>query len=52
LFKGQNGPVFSGENFVGQSVERVMSDGFVFLRAKNETNRRVFIGAGGTKFTS
>jgi len=52
LFIGQNGPVFSGENFVGQSVERVTSDGFVFLRAENETDGRIFVGAGGTKFTS
>ena len=42
---GKNGPVFSGENFVGQSVERVTSDGFVFLAAKNETDRRIFVGA-------
>jgi len=40
----QNGPVFGGENFVGQAVERVMRDGFVFLAAQDETNGRIFVG--------
>ena len=45
LFIGQNGPVFRSENFVRQPVQRVMGNGFVFLRAENETDRRIFVGA-------
>src|SRR5206468_7785321 len=46
LFVGQNGPVFSGENFVRQAVERITRDRFVFLAAKDESDRRIFVGAG------
>jgi hypothetical protein len=42
LFIGQDRAVFSRENFVRQSIKRVTRDRFIFLAAKNETNRRIF----------
>jgi hypothetical protein len=45
LFIGQNGPVFRSENFVGQAIQCVAGDGFVFLGAENETDGRILIGA-------
>ena len=45
LFIGQNGSVFGGEYFVRQSIQRVTRDRFIFLAAKNETDRRIFVAA-------
>src|SRR4030095_9157192 len=42
FFVGKNGSIFRGENFIGQSVQRVTRDGFVSLAAKDQTDWRIF----------
>jgi hypothetical protein len=44
LLLGQGELVLAGEHLVVQVSERLVSDGFVFLGIKNETERWVLIG--------